>query len=73
MPNIDLDQEKLTTMDGAPPDLVNPPVGCRFAARCPKAFNLCRQEEPPLREFTVETADGPAARRCACWLFPEEA
>lgn len=71
VPNIDLDQEKLTTMDGSPPDLVNPPVGCRFAARCPKVFNLCRQEEPPLREFPI-TAASRAVRRCACWLFPEE-
>jgi len=79
VPNIDLDQEKLTTMEGAPPDLVTPPVGCRFAARCPKVFNLCRQEEPPLREFRIgpdRGADGSApsatVRRCACWLFPEE-
>ena len=31
------------------PDLLNPPRGCAFAGRCPRATELCRQEEPPLR------------------------
>ncbi len=33
---------------GSPPDLVSPPVGCRFSPRCPYAFDRCREEEPPL-------------------------
>jgi oligopeptide/dipeptide ABC transporter ATP-binding protein len=33
---------------GGPPDLVEPPQGCRFAARCPFALPLCRSEPPPL-------------------------
>ena len=31
------------------PDPLNPPPGCAFAGRCPRATDLCRAEEPPLR------------------------
>jgi oligopeptide/dipeptide ABC transporter ATP-binding protein len=41
---------RLTTIAGRPPDLVDPPKGCRFAARCPYARDKCVQEEPPLIE-----------------------
>lgn len=40
----------LTPIAGSPPDLVNPPSGCRFAARCPFATDHCRAVEPPLME-----------------------
>jgi peptide/nickel transport system ATP-binding protein len=45
---------------GAPPSLLNPPEGCRFAERCPKRFERCR-EEPPL--FAYEDA------KVKCWLY----
>lgn len=35
-------------LDGRPPDLANPPIGCRFAERCPEAQTICRQVSPPL-------------------------
>ena len=31
---------------GQPPSLINPPTGCRFAARCPSRFEKCEQEPP---------------------------
>jgi peptide/nickel transport system ATP-binding protein len=37
---------------GEPPDLVSPPSGCRFHPRCPHAMEVCRKEEPPLREIS---------------------
>jgi peptide/nickel transport system ATP-binding protein len=61
VPNIRLDQEKLATMGGSPPDLVDPPVGCHFHPRCPHAMDICRREEPPLKAYR----DG---RHAACWL-----
>jgi peptide/nickel transport system ATP-binding protein len=64
VPNINLDQAKLTTMAGSPPDLVNPPSGCRFQPRCPKAMDICKRE-PKL--VTYENG-----RRVACWLYPED-
>ena len=37
-------------ISGEIPTLVHPPPGCRFAARCPFAEDICRKESPPLRE-----------------------
>ncbi|MGD0555375.1 MAG: ABC transporter ATP-binding protein [Streptosporangiaceae bacterium] len=40
--------EALHAIGGLPPDLSNPPAGCRFAARCDYATDKCRESEPPL-------------------------
>ena len=40
---------RLTAIPGRPPDLVDPPKGCRFAARCVYVQDRCREEQPPLR------------------------
>ena len=45
---------------GQPPSLINPPTGCRFAARCPKRFEKCGEEPPTV------TVDG---RLVKCWLY----
>ncbi len=39
---------KLNPIGGQPPDLLNPPVGCPYAPRCPKVRSKCRQERPEL-------------------------
>jgi oligopeptide/dipeptide ABC transporter ATP-binding protein len=43
---------KLHAIPGRPPQLVDPPPGCAFAARCPHARKQCRVEAPPLVEAT---------------------
>jgi peptide/nickel transport system ATP-binding protein len=40
---------KLYNIPGMPPDLTNPPTGCRFAARCRYAQQICRDQEPELK------------------------
>jgi peptide/nickel transport system ATP-binding protein len=50
---------RLDAISGRPPDLVSPPVGCKFAARCGFAQPKCVAEEPPL---TDETTPGHAFR-----------
>jgi oligopeptide/dipeptide ABC transporter ATP-binding protein len=46
IPNIKLEQPKLQTMPGSPPDLVNPPPGCVFHPRCPQAMDVCKTKKP---------------------------
>ena len=50
---------------GAPPDLSDPPAGCRFHPRCPFAFEPCDREAPP----AAAVRDGHDAR---CWLLAGE-
>ncbi|HET9732670.1 MAG TPA: ABC transporter ATP-binding protein [Acidimicrobiales bacterium] len=52
---------RLLAIAGRPPDLVNPPAGCRFAPRCPYAQPRCWEDEPPLQE--AESPD----HLYACW------
>mgnify|MGYP000605044972 FL=1 len=58
-------REKLIPIPGSPPDLMNPPVGCPFAARCPKAMRICSMAPAELTEL------GPN-HRAACWLPPPQ-
>ncbi len=53
---------RLLTIPGRPPDLVNPPQGCRFAPRCAYARDKCREQDPPL--VTAPTSDQHVY---ACW------
>ena len=46
-------RERLYSIPGAPPDLVNPPTGCRFAPRCRYATDKCRTEFPELAGETT--------------------
>jgi peptide/nickel transport system ATP-binding protein len=52
---------RLLAISGRPPDLVTPPVGCRFAPRCLYAQDRCREEEPPLMEADT------AGHLYRCW------
>lgn len=48
IPNIHLlEEEKLELMEGFPPDLTNPPPGCRFSPRCREVLDKCREYSPP--------------------------
>jgi peptide/nickel transport system ATP-binding protein len=55
------DVEQKRGLEGAPPNLANPPPGCRFHPRCPLALATCRAEHPPM----VDIAPG---HRVACWV-----
>lgn len=53
---------KRQLLAGDVPSPVNPPPGCRFHTRCPRASDICKQEEPPLIEVAPD-------HRVACHLL----
>ena len=52
---------RLTSIEGTPPDPLNPPQGCRFEPRCPFKVARCATDHPPL----MDVAPG---RRARCWV-----
>ena len=50
VPNIASESTSLEWIPGSPPDLSYPISGCKFAARCPFAFDRCRNERPSPRD-----------------------
>ena len=57
-------KEKLVPIFGTPPDLLKPPAGCPFAARCSYAMKLCQGYMPPFCELG-------SGHKSACWLHNE--
>jgi len=52
-PNLRNPNKSLIAIEGSPPNLVNPPKGCRFASRCPFKIQECQQKEPVLKEVSA--------------------
>jgi oligopeptide/dipeptide ABC transporter ATP-binding protein len=61
IPRLGARAERLTAIEGQPPDLARLPGGCAFAPRCPHVMERCRVEAPPERSV----GGGHVAR---CWL-----
>ncbi|MDO4977133.1 MAG: ABC transporter ATP-binding protein [Eubacteriales bacterium] len=62
-PRLDQKKQDLQySIPGTPPDLINPPKGCPFAARCPHTMNICVEEFPENVYF------GDNNHFAACWL-----
>ena len=67
MPTLDTEHKgELYSISGTPPDLLNPPVGCPFAARCEYAMEICKEAMP---EETIITD----SHKVNCWLMHENA
>ena len=58
---ISLTTTGLNFIPGAPPDLVDPPDGCRFHPRCTEAMNVCATKNPV-------DLERPGGGRVECWL-----
>jgi len=58
------DRSQRVGISGRPPNLISPPAGCRFAARCPKVMEHCDQQEPPMIQIEPE-------RYVSCHLYEE--
>jgi peptide/nickel transport system ATP-binding protein len=63
-PDLERAADLLVPIEGSPPDLRNPPPGCRFALRCPFALAQCTLEAPPLAELEP-------GHKAACWRASE--
>ena len=63
LPTVVADKkDRLVSIPGTPPDLLAPPKGCAFGARCKHCMKICQEEQPP--EFTL--GEGHVA---SCWLL----
>ncbi len=51
IPSIAGAKRELTTLPGEPPDLINPPTGCRFHPRCPFVTDVCREQTPEFKDL----------------------
>ncbi|EYE87826.1 peptide ABC transporter ATP-binding protein [Fervidicella metallireducens AeB] len=60
------ERERLIPIDGQPPDLIKPPVGCPFAPRCEYAMKICMTENLPVFEVGEN-------HKAACWLNHQDA
>ena len=67
-PRLDAENKaQLSSIPGTPPDLIAPPKGCAFAARCKHAMKICARLQP---DYTAFEEPGHYA---ACWLCHEKA
>lgn len=62
-PNLESShKQQLVSIEGTPPDLIDPPKGCPFAARCKYCMNACIEAMPPEWEFEEN-------HKVSCWLY----
>ncbi|PPA69828.1 ABC transporter ATP-binding protein [Jeotgalibacillus proteolyticus] len=66
VPRLDLKGKPLEPIEGTPPDLFAPPVGCPFTARCPHAMTVCEKIMP--QQTALSQSHG-----VNCWLLDERA
>ena len=62
VPEPEIKQSKIEGISGIPPDLKNPPSGCRFHPRCPYKMDICEKEEP----------EGRAIEKSQVWCWMVE-
>ncbi|HKW69238.1 MAG TPA: ABC transporter ATP-binding protein [Candidatus Dormibacteraeota bacterium] len=55
-------KDRLVSIKGLPPDLINPPPGCKFHPRCPFVIDRCKTEEPSLGEVALNQV-------ARCWVL----
>ena len=58
------DTTQRPALEGRPPNLAEPPPGCRFHPRCPLAIDKCKTEVPPLETVAP-------GHRTACWRWQD--
>jgi oligopeptide/dipeptide ABC transporter ATP-binding protein len=64
VPRLDRKYDRLYSIEGQPPSLLNLPPGCRFYGRCEYKMDVCKEKEPP------EIGTGPGESVC-CWKITQ--
>ena len=76
IPGRSLDEARLPTIEGSVPTPNTAPTSCRYAPRCPKAFEECEAVHPALvdvgTETVADTGEDSGPHTAACLLYPEE-
>lgn len=63
LPTVEMNKnERLVSIAGSPPDLLDPPIGCPFASRCKNCMKICQTQFPPY-------FDAGENHTSACWLL----
>ena len=65
VPNPERPHERLIPIEGQPPDLLNPPKGCPYVKRCPKAMRICLEHKPDMQTLSD-------THTFFCWLGRKE-
>ena len=55
-------ERKRIILEGDVPSPANPPQGCNFCTRCPRVMDICREKEPPFKDYG-------GGHYAACWLY----
>ncbi len=66
VPSVGKERKRLKPINGQPPDLLKPPKGCPFYARCRFAMNICKEKMPKFYDISKE-------HKVSCWLNDEKA
>ncbi|WP_141433240.1 ABC transporter ATP-binding protein [Bacillus sp. 03113] len=66
VPRLDLEMDELIPIEGSPPDLFSPPIGCPFTARCKYAMEVCERMYPYKTYISKE-------HQVDCWLLDKRA
>jgi len=62
----DKEEQKLRTINGTPPFLLNVPIGCPFADRCDYTMQICKEKQPEYLHLENK-------RLVLCWLYHKQA
>ncbi len=60
-PQIEMHRKRII-LEGDVPSPANPPKGCNFSTRCPRVMDICREQEPPFKEYSP-------GHHTACFLY----
>jgi oligopeptide transport system ATP-binding protein len=72
VPRLDVaHEERLSSIRGQPPNVIDLPDCCPFYPRCDQAMDICKRKYPPMAAFPTSKATVSGAHTASCWLYSE--